>query len=338
MLEIYPAYFEKFKCSASKCTCSCCANWEIDIDPVSLTRYQNYTGPLAARFKEKIFFKDDKAWFRVGEDNRCPFLNEQNLCDIYIEMGEDALCETCTDHPRFFFEYDNFLIKGTGMACEEAAKLILNPEVDDHLVIKEVAKGSHEYVDTNYFGVLQETEPKQRDLAPDAETQAILLKDELLDFYEQAGSLAEYWLTSEEIINQETLSKYFDFLSSIEINLPIWRETIKKIFENLDMILSKRKDFMNTYPEVINQYKRMTGYFILRHYIKADEYEDVDVGRDSELQMAMLGLITIHLMNVNIWIQNGTFTFEDQVNCSKLFSREIEFSDKNTVALEDYII
>ena len=138
MLEIYPAYFQKFKCSASKCTCSCCANWEIDIDPMSLKRYQDYTGPLAARFKEKIFFKDDKAWFRVGDDNRCPFLNEQNLCDIYIEMGEEALCETCTDHPRFFFEYDNFLIKGTGMACEEAAKLILDPDVDDRLVIKEV--------------------------------------------------------------------------------------------------------------------------------------------------------------------------------------------------------
>ena len=52
------------------------------------------------------------------------FLNQKNLCDIYIELGEDALCEICTQHPRFHNEYGNIRQTGLGMACEEATRLM----------------------------------------------------------------------------------------------------------------------------------------------------------------------------------------------------------------------
>ncbi len=39
--------------------------------------------------------------FYMNEDGRCAFLNENNLCDIYIQLGEEALCDICTEHPRF---------------------------------------------------------------------------------------------------------------------------------------------------------------------------------------------------------------------------------------------
>ena len=51
-------------------------------------------------------------------------MNQKNLCDIYIELGEDALCEICTQHPRFHNEYGNIRQTGLGMACEEATRLM----------------------------------------------------------------------------------------------------------------------------------------------------------------------------------------------------------------------
>ena len=38
----YPAYFYDFQCVASECTDTCCAAWEIMIDPVSLKKYRKY--------------------------------------------------------------------------------------------------------------------------------------------------------------------------------------------------------------------------------------------------------------------------------------------------------
>ena len=62
--------------------------------------------------------------FHLDDRDRCVFLNQKNLCDIYIELGEDALCEICTQHPRFHNEYGNIRQTGLGMACEEATRLM----------------------------------------------------------------------------------------------------------------------------------------------------------------------------------------------------------------------
>lgn len=34
-----------------------------------------------------------------------PILDQNKLCDIYSELGEEALCEVCTEYPRFVVEY-----------------------------------------------------------------------------------------------------------------------------------------------------------------------------------------------------------------------------------------
>lgn len=47
----YPAYFYDFQCVASECTDTCCAAWEIMIDPVSLKKYRKYPGFFGNRLK-----------------------------------------------------------------------------------------------------------------------------------------------------------------------------------------------------------------------------------------------------------------------------------------------
>ncbi len=125
MRSFRPDYYEQFKCSASDCKHNCCIGWEIDIDEDTMENYLEAEGEMGTRLKESISFEGDCPHFILGEKERCPFLNEENLCDIIINMGEDNLCDICKAHPRFVNEIEDREEIGLGLCCEAAAKLII---------------------------------------------------------------------------------------------------------------------------------------------------------------------------------------------------------------------
>ncbi len=120
-----PAYYDDFTCIASRCRHNCCIGWEIDIDEETMRRYDSMTGEMRRRLNECIS-REDAPHFILGADERCPFLNEENLCDLILTGGEEALCQICRDHPRFRSFLPGREEIGLGMACEEAARLILS--------------------------------------------------------------------------------------------------------------------------------------------------------------------------------------------------------------------
>lgn len=118
----YPDYVPDFKCIADKCLHSCCVGWEIDIDDESLQRFVNEEGILGDRLRRSI--KDGA--FVLSQNERCPFLDKSNLCELILAKGEGYLCDICTEHPRYYNFYDNVCEMGIGACCEEAARLILS--------------------------------------------------------------------------------------------------------------------------------------------------------------------------------------------------------------------
>ena len=127
MRTMVPVYYPSFHCIASSCRHTCCAGWEIGVDASSRERYLKYSGPLRAELKEWMREDGEGGWaFRLREDGRCPFLREDGLCRIILEMGEDALCLICADHPRWRRFFSDREEMGLGLACEEAARVILN--------------------------------------------------------------------------------------------------------------------------------------------------------------------------------------------------------------------
>ena len=121
----YPSYFYDFQCEASACKDTCCAAWEIMIDPVSLKKYKKYPGFFGSRLKNCINWK--RKSFEQCE-GRCAFLNEENLCDIYTEAGKEMLCKTCTRYPRHYEEYENLREISLSLSCPAAARLILGTD------------------------------------------------------------------------------------------------------------------------------------------------------------------------------------------------------------------
>ena len=103
-MKIYiPDYYKEFQCIAGQCKDNCCIGWDIMIDEKSYERYQKVTTDFKDRLNQGIQHGKEPQ-FNMDEQNRCVFLNKDNLCDIYIELGESALCEICTQHPRFHNE------------------------------------------------------------------------------------------------------------------------------------------------------------------------------------------------------------------------------------------
>ena len=104
MEYIYPDYYKEFNCIADKCEATCCAQWIIVPDDKSLRKYKNFKGDFSARLQNSIDY-ENKEIRRYKE--ACVFLNEDNLCDLYIEAGKDMLCKTCRRYPRHYEEFEN---------------------------------------------------------------------------------------------------------------------------------------------------------------------------------------------------------------------------------------
>ena len=118
-----PHYYKKFTCLSGDCPDTCCAGWQIQIDPVSLKKYRKTEGPLGARLHNEIDWEE--SCFRQY-NGRCAFLNEENLCDLYTEGGgEKAFCRTCRTYPRHIEEFEGLREISLSLSCPAAARLIL---------------------------------------------------------------------------------------------------------------------------------------------------------------------------------------------------------------------
>ena len=125
MQHTYPDYYPQFSCIAGRCRHNCCIGWEIDVDEDTLASYRRIGGEMGKRLCASISGDGDAPHFLLGAHERCPFLNEKNLCDLILYGGEDMLCQICRDHPRYRSFFSERTEIGVGLCCEEAARLIL---------------------------------------------------------------------------------------------------------------------------------------------------------------------------------------------------------------------
>lgn len=178
MFKIIPDYYKDFKCIAGECKHTCCAGWEIDIDEDSLERYKQ---------DGIAHISEEGTPHFVMQGERCPYLNTDNLCDLYMKYGEDYLCQICTDHPRFRNFWHETEEIGLGLSCEAAARLILGREEPMELIIMDAE--TEEQVDfEDYLALLPEDEQYLFDLRDQ-----LLMQAEMID-EPMVARLYEYFL------------------------------------------------------------------------------------------------------------------------------------------------
>ncbi len=143
-----------FKCIGSDCPFTCCAGgWRIIIDPETDKYYRSVTGEFGDRLAKSIKEEKGDRCFTLTEDGRCSFLNDDNLCDIYTNLGEEHLCYTCTVYPRYSFVAGDIRFAGVTISCPEVARFMLAHKEPLQIVFAEDKKRVKDdaWIDWNLF-------------------------------------------------------------------------------------------------------------------------------------------------------------------------------------------
>ena len=121
-----PEYYKDFKCIAGACTDTCCAGWDVDVDEKSYDYYKTVAGSFGQRLQSVMVPEEGGGCTFTLQNGRCPFLNDKNLCDLFIALGEDKLCDTCAEFPRFINEYGSEREIGLAPSCKTAGELMFS--------------------------------------------------------------------------------------------------------------------------------------------------------------------------------------------------------------------
>ena len=322
MLHIVPDYYKEFRCIAGACRHSCCIGWEIDIDAASAARYAAVDGELGCRLRQHIDFTADPPHFILGQGERCPFLNSANLCDIYAQLGEQALCGICTDHPRFHNELPGRTETGLGLCCEEAARLILGRTAP---VRPLVLTGGKEGGKTDSSAVYADL-PREDAVLALRDDVIALLQDRSMPFPQRLAAVLEACGTA---LPDMSFAGWADFLWSLERLDESWTQTLKLLEQPLSAQQLAAFDAHMAHRQ--HEYEQFAVYLVWRHFANAPDEEEAAV----RAAFAVLACGWLHRMGAALYARDGAFTFAQQTELARQFSSEIEYDEDNLYAIWD---
>lgn len=131
MKVLKPFYYDDFKCTAGDCIDNCChAEWEISIDKKTYKKYRKLKGQWGNKINENISrARSNITDLRYGKiklkDKGCSLLDEEGLCTIHAQLGENYLCNTCKVYPRDINKYGEIYERTLYMSCPEAARYFI---------------------------------------------------------------------------------------------------------------------------------------------------------------------------------------------------------------------
>ena len=148
MLYTRPDYYQDFECIADKCEDTCCAGWQIVIDKETLKKYTKIKG----NFKKEILKNVNwfQGTFKQDKSKRCAFLNDKNLCDLYLSQGEGGFCKTCREYPRHTEEFEGVREITLSISCPEVARILMN-RIEPVRFLNEEKEGEEEFEDFDPF-------------------------------------------------------------------------------------------------------------------------------------------------------------------------------------------
>ena len=208
MISLYPTIYHTFQCKADRCENTCCQLWTIDIDEATAKRYHTMTGSLGESLRQAITVDDEGSHFVFSKAQpMCPLLNENGLCKVVLELGEEGLCDTCHMHPRFYKYIEDLELCGVGLSCEASVELLAEDtqsdqviftiedddsefSPDERLTIQNIFELLALDIDSSYF---------QYSPNPDVQYYA-----KLLDLYGTTEPIDEEWTTQINILSHDT--------------------------------------------------------------------------------------------------------------------------------------
>ncbi|QBC03037.1 flagellin lysine-N-methylase [Enterobacter cloacae] len=127
---IKPIFVCKFQCVGPECLMSCCRGWTINIDKKTHQKYVlSSHADIAAIAKENLILqrkgKNSYSRVKLNEKGDCPFIDENKLCMVHRDLGEEALSHTCSTYPRSSTRYQDETRHTMTLSCPEVVRRVL---------------------------------------------------------------------------------------------------------------------------------------------------------------------------------------------------------------------
>ena len=337
-----PSYYTDFHCIAGACKSSCCIGWEIDIDDDTLSYYQSVEGDFGKRLRDNIRLGEDENRFILKANGWCPFLNEEKLCDICMELGEEALSEVCTEYPRFTTCYGNVMEKGISISCEELGRILFSNDEKAAFVEREISCDWDAEEDDEDIDV--ELEEFRKTLEADRDEAIRILQDrelplrdrvaQYLHFCEKRQHVVEREHEEEEIDLEQDLWDRVAACEELEIVNRTWSDTYKELKtfyrEHSWKEAVQEYEASDDYREV--WYEQLLVYFTFRYFMESW----YDGNLLAKAQFAVASTVMIRDMDVVRYFKNGKhFSLQDRIEVARIYSKEMEHSEENQDILEE---
>lgn len=312
-----PGYYKEFKCTASKCRDNCClGGWLIELDEDTVRYYRGLEGEFGKALCESLMTDDDgDTCFRLVE-GRCPHLDESGLCRVLGEIGEEHMGVVCREFPRYTNIFGGVTEKGIGLACEEAARLILTNQ--DAFCLKEEfcedGNADDSNKDINDAGNLIDMLLSARDGI------FAILSDRSRGIQKRMADVLEFAFELQQEINEpkpgcdwqlrhegkyeresngklsdiregfELLTDIFDGLEALNEKWHVIIEAVREVlFDDIsDGVFKKRlHDAEGPFFDVL--FENLMNYFVFRYFMKASE----DCNPFDKIRFAVCGCLII---------------------------------------------
>lgn len=360
-----PSFFDQFKCIGSACTDTCCAGWEIEVDETTAEGYLTEKGAFGDRLRREIGSEPGEYFFKL-KNNRCPFLNKENLCDIFINLGEDRLCDICREHPRFYNWFGDYTEVGLGLCCEEAERLLFS-DSKPLTFVEEVTQDEEqdysdedEYTDASdllddeseeceqmleeqkaIFTILQNRKKnigarlKRLLLQLPYADEMLLLTVPILE-WDDPESIPKLDYNAKPSTNTLKSSALFliRFFGGMESLDETWPSMMKELEQNIDSLIDvdKAAEFIQFMKgeNRLYEYEHIAVYLVYRYYPEIL----FDGQIKAKILFAAASICLLFLMDLQCFQENGVYTQHDRIELVRRFSKEIEYCPENMERFE----
>lgn len=274
-----PSFYKDFKCIAGACPDSCCQGWEVDADSQSLEYYKTLSGEIRKRI-DSVLDKDEfgNTIFRLADKKRCPFLNDENLCDMHIAIGGEHTPYTCRMFPRFINDFGGTREMGVSFSCPVASDMMWNLKEPMSFVseLNDLPPQLNEIDAQTYFFLTKAREKAFK-----------IVQNRSVSVSERLVNLLDYGVKIQKELDDYPLPHddidFFEVFNNPELINPQWTEKVKN---------RKIKPVSN---EVYNE--NIASYFIFRYMLNAvDDYDVL-----SKIKMAVIGVLVVTYFGEDSW-------------------------------------
>lgn len=295
MKIVKPTFYKDFKCIAGDCPDSCCQGWEVDADSDSLEYYKTLDTSLEIKRRiDSVLSKDefDNTIFTLADKKRCPFLNEQNLCDMHIAIGGEHTPYTCRTFPRFIYDFGATREIGVSFSCPVASDMMYNADSFEF-----------EFELNDDLPTLNDIDAQRYFILIKGRTEAYsIAKDKSCGIVERMNSLLDLGVKLQNEISPynegENEIDFIEVFNNPELINPEWKQKVKNY--SINEISDSQAN------------ENILMYFLYKYFMQAVFDEDVL----SKVKMAVVGVL------INTYFGEDSWTVH-------LWSKETEHSQYN---------